>query len=188
MRLKSLCRLVIVLALLLGIERSASAQNLPNTTRLLRFPTTNGTQIVFCYAGQLYTVAKEGGIARRLTSGPGYTLPPEIRAKHVKGAVAAARLPDKINPSRVSNGSQFYICLAPMPNLNGQYTVFGNLIYGYETLDTISTLPVDSNDFPVERVEIKSLRIIPREQLPPPPEQVKPGAPTKARRWWQVFG
>jgi len=122
------------------------------------------------------------------TSGSGYTLPPEIRAKHVKGAVAAARLPDKINPSRVSNGSQFYICLAPMPNLNGQYTVFGNLIYGYETLDTISTLPVDSNDFPVERVEIKSLRIIPREHLPPPPEPIKPGAPTKARRWWQVFG
>ena len=51
----------------------APAQNLPNTTRLLRFPTTNGRQIVFCYAGELYTVAKEGGIARRLTSGPGYT-------------------------------------------------------------------------------------------------------------------
>ncbi|HEY2921970.1 MAG TPA: PDZ domain-containing protein, partial [Candidatus Binatia bacterium] len=45
----------------------------PDTTRLLRFPTTNGTQIVFCYAGELYTVAKEGGIARRLTSSPGYS-------------------------------------------------------------------------------------------------------------------
>ncbi len=50
-----------------------SAQNLPDTTRLLRFPTTNGMQIVFCYAGELYTVGKDGGIARRLTSGPGYT-------------------------------------------------------------------------------------------------------------------
>jgi tricorn protease len=49
------------------------AQNLPNTTRLLRFPTTNGTQIVFCYAGELYTVGKDGGTARRLTSGPGYS-------------------------------------------------------------------------------------------------------------------
>src|SRR5437867_10927980 len=45
----------------------------PDTTRLLRFPTTNGTQIVFCYAGELYTVGKDGGTARRLTSGPGYT-------------------------------------------------------------------------------------------------------------------
>jgi hypothetical protein len=38
-----------------------SAQNLPNTTGLLRFPTTNGTQIVFCYAGELYTVGKNDG-------------------------------------------------------------------------------------------------------------------------------
>jgi tricorn protease len=48
-------------------------QSLPNTTRLLRFPTTNDRDIVFCYAGELYTVGKDGGIARRLTSGPGYT-------------------------------------------------------------------------------------------------------------------
>ena len=51
----------------------ASAQNSPNTTRLLRFPTTNDKDIVFCYAGELYTVGKDGGVARRLTSGPGYT-------------------------------------------------------------------------------------------------------------------
>src|SRR5437773_9899062 len=49
------------------------AQRPPDTTRLLRFPTTNDHQIIFCYAGELYTVGKEGGIARRLTSGPGYT-------------------------------------------------------------------------------------------------------------------
>src|SRR5262245_16333076 len=49
------------------------AQKLPDTTRLLRFPATTGYQCVFVYAGQIYTVGKEGGIARRLTSGPGYT-------------------------------------------------------------------------------------------------------------------
>src|SRR4051812_8814275 len=73
MRLNNLLRFVIVLLLVLVLGKAASAQALPNTTRLLRFPTTNGSQIVFCYAGELYTVAKEGGIARRLTSGPGYT-------------------------------------------------------------------------------------------------------------------
>jgi tricorn protease len=57
-----------------------SAENLPNTTRLLRFPATNGQQIVFCYAGQLYTVARDGGVARRLTSGPGYTSFPRFSA------------------------------------------------------------------------------------------------------------
>lgn len=120
------------------------------------------------------------------TGGPGYTLAPEIRRRHGKGAVAAARLPDKINPSRVSNGSQFYICLAPIPAYDGQYTVFGQVLWGFEVLEQISNLPVDSNDYPVERVEIRSLKIVPREQLPPPPAPAAPGAPPK-KRWWQFF-
>src|SRR3981081_949575 len=65
--------LVLCLASFNLFATTASAQNLPNTTRLLRFPTTNDKDIVFCYAGELYTVGKDGGIARRLTSGPGYT-------------------------------------------------------------------------------------------------------------------
>jgi tricorn protease len=64
--------LLLVFSALFSIT-SSSAQKLPDTTRLLRFPTTNGKQVVFCYAGELYTVANEGGIARRLTSGPGYS-------------------------------------------------------------------------------------------------------------------
>ncbi len=69
---RTLLLLFLVTALLLpaGIT---SAQNLPDTTRLLRFPTTNDREIVFCYAGELYAVAKDGGVARRLTSGPGYS-------------------------------------------------------------------------------------------------------------------
>jgi tricorn protease len=64
---------VLLCLLAAGLVSRVYAQKLPDTTRLLRFPTTNGTQIVFCYAGELYTVGKDGGIARRLTSGPGYT-------------------------------------------------------------------------------------------------------------------
>ena len=80
MRTKFLLRLVLALVLLLVIDLSASAQNLPNTTRLLRFPATNDRQIVFCYAGELYTVPKDGGTARRLTSGPGYSSFPRFSA------------------------------------------------------------------------------------------------------------
>ncbi len=119
--------------------------------------------------------------------GPGYTLLPEIRRKHVKGAVVAARLPDKINPSRVSNGSQFFICLQPAPNYDGQYTVFGHVIYGYETLEAVSTAPVDSNDYPLERSVIRSVKIIPREQLPPEPGPL-PEKKAPVKRWWQIFG
>lgn len=96
------------------------------------------------------------------TAGPGYTLPPEIHARHTEGAVAMARLPDPINPGRRSNGSQFYICLKPMPNLDGQYTVFGHVIEGLDALDQISTRPADANDNPRERIVIKSVKIVPR--------------------------
>lgn len=97
------------------------------------------------------------------TGGPGYTLPPEIGRKHLAGAVAAARLPDRINPARRSNGSQFYITLQPMPNLDGQYTVFGRVIDGQPALDKISAMRTDTNDTPVERVVLESVHIVPRE-------------------------
>ncbi|MGI8819642.1 MAG: S41 family peptidase [Chthoniobacterales bacterium] len=75
---RSLLLLLAGVALFTG--RSAFAENALDATRLLRFPTTNGQQIVFCYGGQLYTVSKDGGIARRLTSGPGYASFPHFSA------------------------------------------------------------------------------------------------------------
>lgn len=93
------------------------------------------------------------------TGGPGYTTPAEIRLKLDKGAVATARLTDGINPTRASNGSQFFVCLEAMPQLNGQYTVFGKVTQGLEVLDAISGIPVNSNDFPTENVIIESIRM-----------------------------
>ncbi len=46
--------------------------------RLLRFPAIHGDQIVFSYAGNLYTVGSTGGIARRLTSDIGFTMFPRF--------------------------------------------------------------------------------------------------------------
>ena len=42
--------------------------------RLLRFPAIHGNQVVFTYAGDLYTVDKTGGVARKLTSSIGYEM------------------------------------------------------------------------------------------------------------------
>jgi peptidyl-prolyl cis-trans isomerase B (cyclophilin B) len=96
------------------------------------------------------------------TGGPGYTLPAEIRAKHVAGAVSAARLPDKINPQRQSNGSQFFVCLSPQPSFDGKYTVFGNVTKGLEILQRVSELPADPNDYPSDRVELRRVKIVSR--------------------------
>ena len=128
------------------------------------------------------------------TGGPGYTLPPEIRRKHTVGAVAMARLPDKINPSRLSNGSQFFVCLAPMPTYDGQYTVFGHVIYGLEVLDADLERHGGQQRQPnPRRCEIRILRILPREQLPGrAAAAVRPGRgatakPAAKKAWWKVF-
>lgn len=108
--------------------------------------------------------------------GPGYTVPAEIGAYHVKGALAAAREGDDVNPQRASSGSQFYFVVGRLhdaqsletarqrivrttgnpsfawpdsvralytsrggtPQLDGQYTVFGMLVEGFDVLDRLS--------------------------------------------------
>ena len=101
-------------------------------------------------------LSRWGDRSRVGTGGPGYTLPPEIRLRHTVGAVAMARLPDALNPARRSGGSQFYICLKPMPELDGQYTVFGHVTQGMDTLETISGQEADSNNNPETPVVIES--------------------------------
>jgi cyclophilin family peptidyl-prolyl cis-trans isomerase len=69
--------------------------------------------------------------------GPGYTVPGEFNLKHVKGAIAMARLPDGANPNRESSGSQFYITLDATPFLDGQYSAFGVVEQGMEVVQQI---------------------------------------------------
>lgn len=88
--------------------------------------------------------------------GPGYTLPPEIKLRHDRGAVAMARLPDSVNPQRESNGSQFYICLAPCPSLDDQYTVFGHVIKGMDVATQIATQARDKRDNPLNRITMEA--------------------------------
>lgn len=67
------------------------------------------------------------------TGGPGYKLKAEFNERpHLRGTVAMARAghPD-------SAGSQFYICLDDARFLDRQYTVFGQMIDGFEALDAI---------------------------------------------------
>jgi peptidyl-prolyl cis-trans isomerase B (cyclophilin B) len=99
------------------------------------------------------------------TGGPGYTLPAEIRRKHLRGSVAMGRLPNNVNPTHQSNGSQFYVSLQPIPAQDGQDTVFGEVVAGLPALDEISHLQVDTNNNPVERVEVTRTYIIDRSQL-----------------------
>lgn len=119
--------------------------------------------------------------------GPEYTLPAEFRANHYhkKGALAAARKGDAVNPEKRSSGSQFYIVqgqvltanqleafvsmgrhapftpeqiadyttLGGSPHLDGEYTVFGEVVEGFEVIDRIASMPVDSYNRPLEDIK-----------------------------------
>jgi peptidyl-prolyl cis-trans isomerase B (cyclophilin B) len=117
--------------------------------------------------------------------GPGYTIPFEYVPEyfHKRGAIAAARMSDNVNPKRESSGSQFYIVqgrkfnmdelnmleqrgfkftdeqkqiystIGGSPHLDGQYTVFGEVISGMDVVDKIASLPTDRNNRPLQDVK-----------------------------------
>lgn len=102
----------------------------------------------------------EGARDRWGTGGEEKTVLAEIKRNHRKGAVAMGRRSDKTNPSRRSNGYQFYFALGNYDALDDKYTVFGQVISGLEVLDSISKMPVDSNDCPIARIEISQVKVI----------------------------
>ena len=126
----------------------------------------------------------------------GYTIPAEFCLPywyHWRGALAAARESDDVNPEQRSSGCQFYIVYgkkqAPAdikrvrnmlrekdiertsqmaddymmrggtPHLDGQYTVFGEIIEGLDVVRQILTLPTDTNDRPLEDVVIEKMSV-----------------------------
>ena len=96
------------------------------------------------------------------TGGPGYTIPAEIvpQYRHKKGALAAARKGDKANPARESSGSQFYFVEseAGCSHLDGQYTIFGETLEGFEVIDAIAAEPVTApKNAPVNPIKIISV-------------------------------
>lgn len=130
-----------------------------------------------------------------------YTLAPEFRTPkhyHFRGALAAARESDDVNPQRRSSATQFYVVwgkrwtpndLANVrehvdaetgendvitdnmaldyytrggsPHLDGQYTVFGEVLEGLEVIGKIQGVATDRNDRPRVDVRIISARIVP---------------------------
>jgi cyclophilin family peptidyl-prolyl cis-trans isomerase len=81
------------------------------------------------------------------------TIPAELTAghKHDYGALAAARQGDFVNPQRASSSTQFYLVENHQGThfLDGQYTVFGQVIQGQEVIDKIAALPKDARDRPL---------------------------------------
>jgi peptidyl-prolyl cis-trans isomerase B (cyclophilin B) len=83
--------------------------------------------------------------------GPGYTINAEFSdVPHKRGILSMARAQD---PN--SAGSQFFIVVADSNFLDGQYTVFGEVIEGMDVADKIVNVERDSMDNPLEKVTMK---------------------------------
>jgi cyclophilin family peptidyl-prolyl cis-trans isomerase len=92
------------------------------------------------------------------TGGPGYEVDAEIKLPHKRGSVAAARIGDQMNPKKKSNGSQFYICLQDLPQLDrAGYSVFGKVVKGMEIVDKIGRLRADAQERPFRRIVMERI-------------------------------
>jgi len=95
------------------------------------------------------------------TGGPGYTINAEFsNTPHVRGTVSMARATD---PN--SAGSQFFICVADAPHLNGQYSVFGQVIEGMKVVDQIVKAPRDARDNPQEPIVMTRVYVTTKDKL-----------------------
>ena len=85
--------------------------------------------------------------------GPGYRVAAEFNKKpHKRGVLSMARAQD---PN--SAGSQFFICVADANFLDGQYTAFGEVVSGMDTVDRIVSVERDDRDNPIDRVEMTAV-------------------------------
>ena len=134
----------------------------------------------------------------------GYTLPAEFRSPqlyHKRGALAAARTGDDVNPEKESSGCQFYIVVGKQftdeqldelqakqiekyghsndstykfseqartdyttiggtPHLDGNYTVFGEVLTGMDVVEEIAQARTDRGDRPIKDIKIVRIRLI----------------------------
>lgn len=81
--------------------------------------------------------------------------------KHLRGSVSAVLQPNKPD----SAGAQFFICLTDQPGLDGQFTVFGEVVEGLEVAEQISQSPLDATGRLTTRIVITKATV---REAPPP--------------------
>ncbi len=78
------------------------------------------------------------------------TVPAEFsKLQHKRGIISAARATD---PNSAT--SQFFICVADAPFLDGKYSIFGDVVSGMDVVDKIVNSPRDAKDNPIDKIEM----------------------------------
>lgn len=106
--------------------------------------------------------------------GPGYEVAAEILIPNLTGTMGYLRLPDQINPERLSSGSLLYITKEPVPDIDGVYAAFGQVIEGQDVLEQVEMGDV------IETIAISEAEERVAPTPPPPTPTPTPFAPTSA--------
>jgi peptidyl-prolyl cis-trans isomerase A (cyclophilin A) len=138
-----------------GLATGTKAWTDPATGKTRHTPLYSGTTFHRVISGFMI----QGGDPMGTGDGdPGYEFEDEIDANRTfdkPGVLAMA------NAGPNTNGSQFFITVAPAPHLNGHYSIFGEVVSGQDVVNAISEVPRDPKDKPLTPVKI--LRISIRE-------------------------
>jgi peptidyl-prolyl cis-trans isomerase B (cyclophilin B) len=110
------------------------------------------------------------------TWGQGQPTQPKVKAefsvaRHLRGIMSAARLANDVN----SYTSQFFVCVANAPNLDGNYSIYGRVTHNMTLVDTIVLQPVVfSTQRPVQKIEMFITRIGSNDTVPATPVLLSP--------------
>jgi peptidyl-prolyl cis-trans isomerase B (cyclophilin B) len=116
-------------------------------------------------------LTKDPAAAARYGTGGLNRLKAEINPeKHTRGAVSAVLIPNRPD----SAGTQFFICIADQPALDGQYTVFARVSEGILVAQKISEAAADEKGAPAERVPMTRVTVRDRPAATPEPFSTEP--------------
>jgi peptidyl-prolyl cis-trans isomerase A (cyclophilin A) len=137
-----------------GLATGTKAWTDPKTHQLVTRPFYDGLAFHRIIAGFMI----QGGCPLGTgTGGPGFRFADEIhpRLRHTKAGILSMA-----NAGRNTNGSQFFITLAPTPWLDGKHTVFGEVGDGMEVVERIGVTPTSKpGDRPLTPVTIQSVTV-----------------------------
>jgi peptidyl-prolyl cis-trans isomerase A (cyclophilin A) len=126
----------------------------PNTRKKTSDPLYNGT--IFHRVIPQFMI--QGGDPQGTgMGGPGYQFADETKGSPHRFDKAGKLAMANAGPN--TNGSQFFITVAPTEWLTGKHTIFGEVIEGYDVVEKISKLPRNRQDRPNKDVVVKSVTI-----------------------------
>jgi peptidyl-prolyl cis-trans isomerase A (cyclophilin A) len=141
----------------------------PQTGQMVKTPLYNGVVFHRVIPGFMIQGGDPTGTGR---GDPGYRFEDEFQGGHTfdkPGMLAMA------NAGPNTNGSQFFITVAPTEYLNGRHTIFGEVVQGYDVAEKIANVPRDRGDRPLTPVTIQTISI--SDKAPKAPAAPKPATP-----------